>query len=75
MIFGTCANKFPELNYVKVKKGVFIGPQIRKIIADSHFQNLLDGTERDAWVAFKIVVTNVLEYYKSGDYVNYKQKC
>ncbi|KAJ4440905.1 hypothetical protein ANN_10753 [Periplaneta americana] len=53
--FRYLCNKFRELSYAKVKEGVFIDPQIRKIIADSHFQDLLGGTERDVWVAFRLL--------------------
>ncbi|MFP3026770.1 MAG: hypothetical protein ACEY3L_11215 [Wolbachia sp.] len=66
---------FPELSYAKMKEGVFISPQIRKIIADGHFQDLLGSTGRDAWMAFKSVVADFLGNYKSADYVNYVQKC
>lgn len=68
--FRYLCNKFPELSYAKVKEGVFIGPQIRKVMADTHFQDLLNDTERNAWVAFKSVVANFLGNYKSADYVN-----
>ena len=73
--FRYLRNKFPELSDAKVTEGVFIGPQIRKIIADSHFQELLSATERDAWVAFKSVVANFLGNNKSAEYVNVVQKC
>ena len=74
--FRYLCTKFPELSYAKVKEGVFIGPQIRKMIADSNFQDLLRGTaERDAWVAFKSVVVNFLGNNKSSDYVNVVQNC
>ncbi|KAJ4442254.1 hypothetical protein ANN_12120 [Periplaneta americana] len=43
--FWYLCNKFPELSYAKMKEGVFKGPQMRKTIADSHFQDLQDGTE------------------------------
>ncbi|MFP3020308.1 MAG: hypothetical protein ACEY3F_03025, partial [Wolbachia sp.] len=68
--FRYLCNKFPEVSYAKVKEGVFVGPQIRKIIADSHFQDLLG-----AWVSFKSVVANFLGNYKSADCVNYVHKC
>jgi hypothetical protein len=73
--FRYLRNKFPELSDAKVTEGVFIGPQIRKIIADSHFQDLLSDTERDAWVAFKSVVANFLGNNKSAEYVNIVEKC
>ena len=73
--FRYLCNKFPELSYAKVKEGVFIGPQIRKIIADSHFEDLLSRTEKKAWLAFKSVVANFLGNNKSPNYVNIVQKC
>ncbi|MFP3025825.1 MAG: hypothetical protein ACEY3L_06090, partial [Wolbachia sp.] len=60
---------------MKESKVVFIGPQIRKIIADSHFQDLLGGTERAAWMAFKSVIANCVGNCKYADCVNYVQKC
>jgi hypothetical protein len=74
-VFRHLYNKFPELSYAKVKEGVFIGPQIRKIIADSHFEDLLGSTEKDAWLAFKSVIANFLGNNKSPNYVNIVQKC
>lgn len=67
--------KFPELSDAKVKEGVFIGPQIRKIVADKQFEQLLSGRERDAWVAFKSVVANFLGNHKSADYVHVVRRC
>ena len=58
--FRYMRNKFPGLSYAKVKEGVFIGPQIKEIMSDEHFQDILSATEKDAWVAFKSVVTNFL---------------
>ena len=45
--FRYLRGKFPELSDAKVKEGVFIGPQIRKILADKQFEELLDGRERE----------------------------
>ena len=73
--FKYLRNKFPELSYAKVKEGVFIGPQIRKIMADEHFQDILSRSEKYAWVAFKSVVTNFLGNKKCADYVTVVKKC
>jgi len=73
--FQYLRNKFPGLSYAKVKEGVFIGPQIKKIMADEHFQDILSATEKDAWVAFKSVVTNFLGNKKCAEYVNVVQNC
>ena len=53
--FRYLCSKFPELSYAKVKEDVFIGPQIRKVIAGTHFQDLLHDSERNSWIAFKSV--------------------
>ena len=58
--FRYLRNRFPELSYAKVKEGMFIGPEIRKIFADAHFEDLLNDTQRDTWVVFKSVVANFL---------------
>ncbi|KAG8233683.1 hypothetical protein J437_LFUL014125 [Ladona fulva] len=48
-------NNFPELSYVKVSS------QIKKTMADSHSQDLLGGTEKEAWVAFNCVEVHQCE--------------
>lgn len=73
--FRYLRNKFPELSDAKVKEGVFIGPQIKKLMDDIRFQDFLRGTERDAWVAFKSLVTNFLGNNKSNDYVRVVKRC
>ncbi|MFP3020773.1 MAG: hypothetical protein ACEY3F_05540, partial [Wolbachia sp.] len=67
-VFRYLCNKFPELSYAKVKEGVFTDPQLRKIIADSHFQDLLGGTERDLWMAFNasLEIINLLTMWRSA---------
>lgn len=73
--FQYLRNKFPKLSSAKVKEGVFIGPQIKKLMTDEHFQDILGVSEKDAWIAFKSVVTNFLGNKKSPDYVNIVQNC
>jgi len=46
-----------------------VGPQIRKLFRDDLFNNLLQGDEKKAWDAFRLVSTNFLgniraEHYK-----------
>lgn len=45
-------NKFPALSGVKIKAGVFTGPQIRKLISDSQFARVMKTKERTAWNSF-----------------------
>lgn len=68
-------SKFPQISDAKIKEGIFVGPQIRKMIVDSHFDELLIGKELDAWLAFKSVVANFLGSHKSVDYIEIVKKC
>jgi len=47
--------KFPRLSEAKLKEGIFIGPQIRDLIKEEHFDRLLQGDEKVAWDSFKFV--------------------
>ena len=54
--FTYLGENFPRLGEAKVKKGIFIGPQIRDIIKDEYFDKLLQGDKKAAWDSFKVVV-------------------
>ena len=56
------------MTYAKLKEGIFIGPQIRKIILDETFDNLLLGDELAAWQSFKSVVHGFLGKRKDDNY-------
>ena len=40
------SRKFPSMNEAKIKKGVFIGPQIRQLLQDSDFDQALFEKEK-----------------------------
>jgi hypothetical protein len=48
---------------------MFVGPDIRKLIFDEDFLLTKTEAERDAWIAFKSVVTKYLGNNKDPDYV------
>ena len=50
----------------KLKKGVFIGPEIRKLLLDDQFTEKLNSKELDDWKSLKQVVDNFLEKYKAA---------
>ncbi|CAH0557043.1 unnamed protein product [Brassicogethes aeneus] len=58
---------FPKISYEKIKEGIFIGPDIRKLINDDNFTKC-SPTEAAAWASFKSVVRNFLGNRKSKDY-------
>ena len=47
--------KIPKLSDAKLKEGIFIEPQIRKIINDDLFEHLLKESEKCLWLMFKAV--------------------
>ncbi|GBM75440.1 hypothetical protein AVEN_182312-1 [Araneus ventricosus] len=61
-------NKFKHLSGAKVKKGMFIGPQIKAVFHDEEFEKKLSEAERAAWLAFKSVCTHFLGNKKAENY-------
>jgi hypothetical protein len=59
--------KFPHLSEAKLKEGVFIGPDVRKLMFDEDFLLTMTEVGREAWIAFKSVVTKFLGNNK--DYI------
>lgn len=59
---------FTNLSEAKLKEGIFVGPQIRKILDDTKFESLLTEVEKAAWNSFKSVVRNFLGNKKSDNY-------
>jgi hypothetical protein len=58
--FKYLSNKFPHITYNKIKEGIFVGPQIRKLIEDKEFEKTMTDIEKAAWLGFKNVVHNFL---------------
>jgi len=44
--FKYLAEKSPRLSEAKIKEGMFVGPQIRKLFRDDMFNNLLQGDRK-----------------------------
>uniref|UniRef100_A0A1B6BZC3 Uncharacterized protein n=1 Tax=Clastoptera arizonana TaxID=38151 RepID=A0A1B6BZC3_9HEMI len=70
---GSCfkylCRKFPNLSEAKLKEGVFVGPDIQKMMFDINFENTATRNEKEALVSFKEVVTNFLRNSKDPEYV------
>ena len=60
---------FPKLSEAKVKAGVFIGPQIKKIMECNEFPKKLTSKEKTAWNSFIAVVQGFLGNHKAENYV------
>ena len=59
---------FPKITEAKLKEGIFVGPQIRKVMKDEVFPAKLSDLERVAWLSFKDLCTGFLGNEKSADY-------
>lgn len=66
--FQFLKQKFPKLSDAKIKEGVFVGPDIKKLIQDPSFISALNNTEKQAWNAFVDVTNNFLGNKKSEDF-------
>ncbi|CAK8690383.1 unnamed protein product [Clavelina lepadiformis] len=66
--FQFLKNLFPELSEAKVKAGVFIGPQIKKILKSNDFIQMLNDVEKKAWDSFADVVNGFLGNNKEDNY-------
>lgn len=66
--FKYLCQKFPKLSEAKLKEGVFVGPDIRKMMFDVTFETTMTINEKEAWVSFKQVVTKFLGNAKDPEY-------
>ena len=55
----------------KLEQGIFVGPEIRKLLKDDVFKMKLTSIELHAWEAFASVATNFLGNHKAPNY----EKC
>jgi hypothetical protein len=69
MDFECLGEKFLELSDATLKYGIFIGPQILKIINDYPFKHPLKETKKSAWLAFEGFCLNFLGNVKAENYM------
>ena len=68
--FSVSSVNFPKLLEAKVKAGVFIGPQIKKILKSDEFIEMLNKTEKEAWKSFAAVVNGFLGNHMEYNYAD-----
>jgi len=56
-VFSILYKKFRALSYTKIKEGIFVGPDIRKLMKDDMFEATRTEVEKDDRTSFKEVVT------------------
>ena len=52
----------------KLKAGIFDGPQIRELIKDPKFDEVLSTAELSAWQSLKSVIANFFGKHRSAEY-------
>ena len=60
---------FPSLSEAKVKGGIFVGPQIRRMLASEELEEQMSDLKRNAWQAFRMIVEGFLGKHRRDDYV------
>ena len=65
---NTCLLCAPGLSAAKLKEGIFVGPQIREVLKETDFEELLNLKELSAWEAFKSVCNGFLRNIRVPDY-------
>lgn len=68
--FRYLSEQFPGLSEAKLKEGVFVGPDIKKLMKDEDFELKMEDQEKKAWKSFKQVVTGFLRNKKDPNYNN-----
>ena len=54
--FQQLCTRFPNVSAAKLKEGIFLGLDIRKLMSDEHFEITMTEIEQQAWRRFKNVV-------------------
>jgi hypothetical protein len=66
--FEYIRNKFPNGSDTKIKKVIFIRPQIRELMQDKEFDEDLNETERNVWLSSKRICKDFLGNQKAVKY-------
>ena len=53
---------------MKLKEGIFVGPQIREVLKDEDFDKSLNAAELKAWLSFNWLCESFLGNHKSPAY-------
>ena len=66
--FKEIRQMFPKLSDAKVKGGIFVGPQIAKMLKSETLENKISFKEKEAWQSFRGVVEGFLGNRKDPNY-------
>ncbi|CAH1114222.1 unnamed protein product [Psylliodes chrysocephalus] len=66
--FKYLCETFPGLSEAKLKEGIFVGPQIRRLMKTNEIEMVMQEDEKEAWTAFKQVINKFLGNYKDPEF-------
>ncbi|GBL72332.1 hypothetical protein AVEN_115276-1 [Araneus ventricosus] len=66
--FKYLCDQFPGLSEAKLKEGVFVGLNIRKMTKDENFETKMETNERKAWESFQPGISSFLGNKKNPNY-------
>ena len=69
--FQHLSTVFPSLSAAKLKDGIFVRPQIREVLKDTDFEELLNLKELRAWEVFESVCSGFLGNTRVPNYQAY----
>ncbi|GBM51334.1 hypothetical protein AVEN_175775-1 [Araneus ventricosus] len=72
--FKYLCDQFPGLSEAKLMEGVFVGPDIRKMMKDENCETKMETNEKKAWESFKLIITNFLGNKKNPNYKSIVEK-
>ena len=56
------------ISEAKVKGGIFVGPQTRRMLASEELEEQMSDLERNAWQAFRMTVEGFVGNHRRDDY-------
>ncbi|GBO41656.1 hypothetical protein AVEN_134408-1 [Araneus ventricosus] len=66
--FKYLCDQFPGLSQAKLKEGVFVRPDIRKMMKDENFETKMETNERKSWESFKLGIISFIGNKKNPNY-------
>ena len=59
---------FPSISEAKVKGGIIVGPQIRRMLVSEELKEQMSDLQRNAWQAFRMIVEGFFGNHRKDDY-------
>ena len=66
--FRCIRQMFPSISEAKIKGSIFVGPQIRRMLAFEELEGQMSDLERNAWQALRMIVEGFLGKHRRDDY-------